>query len=604
MFVGKWDKKEEFTAQPELGGNEGVSPRGDTPKIYRDAMNEVYFWGILYNKKELGYADLSNDAEAAARIYEQQGIEGFAGLDGSFTFILRTPQLTLIVRDHHGTSYPVYYTEKYFASSLSLLQTTDGFSAFPDYRMLSLFLSIGYISTPFSALKNVKKLGAGEVLIYKGKQLECRSLFPTDSFVPVTETSGTSLEEWSERYGILHREAIERRIGNSPKVGILLSGGYDSGCNLVALRSVYSGEIRSFSIGFKGDSWTELPLARCMSDTFHTVHREYEIDGSEIEALPEIVSYLGDPFVEGGLMVNYAAMRLIGDDKPDVILGGDGSDQYFGTSGREVALHYLLSRSGMKPLARFLYGLLSHSSFDKNNSFYRVRFHLDKILNILQGDLFGFPDFRLKEMVREAAYLPSIEKLQPDVRSFEHLYTQHAYKSDVEKIINQVILFKASKMASMFGNTMAFPYMDLELYRFLQQLPVFYKCKGASPKEIAKGHCTAKFLLKHHYKPFLPEVITSKKKQGGFAPMPLFFKDKQQRMRIADYIMNASITKDFLKREAIESFITRYESEVTQTGNWFWYKQNKAIQYFNLLTLAIWWERFIEGKENSNCLSR
>ena len=41
-------------------------------------------------------------------------------------------------------------------------------------------------------------------------------------------------------------------------------------------------------------------------------------------------------------------MRMIGDDKPDVILGGDGSDQYFGTSGREVALHYLSARIGLR----------------------------------------------------------------------------------------------------------------------------------------------------------------------------------------------------------------------------------------------------------------
>lgn len=52
-------------------------------------------------------------------------------------------------------------------------------------------------------------------------------------------------------------------------------------------------------------------------------------------------------------MVNYAVMRLIGKEKPDVILGGDGNDQYFGTSGREVALHYLISRYGMKPIVNF-----------------------------------------------------------------------------------------------------------------------------------------------------------------------------------------------------------------------------------------------------------
>lgn len=607
MFVGrwdKWDKREGLFAKSGLCKQEDISLTDESGKWYRNDTMEVYWEGILYNKKKIGCEDCLNDAEVIARIYIEKGIDGFSGLDGSFTFILQTPELSLIVRDHHGTSSQVYYTDTYFASSLSLLQSTDGFSAVPDYQKLSLFLSIGYIATPSTALRNVYKLGAGEVLIYTRKQLERKSLFPTDLVLPMPEANGKTLEEYSEQYGILHRDAIHRRIGSSRNVGILLSGGYDSGCNLAALRKIYSGDIHSFSIGFKGDNWTELPLARCMSDTFQTIHKEYEIDGSEVAALPEIVGHLGDPFVEGGLMVNYAAMRLIGSEKPDVILGGDGSDQYFGTSGREVALHYLLSKYGLKPMAELSYKILSRSKFDKNNRFYRIRFHLDKILHILQGDLFGFPTFRLSEMVREGSYLPAYQKEKIDTRSFEHLYLQHAYKSDLEKIINQVILFKASQMASMFGNAIAFPYMDLELYRFLQQLPVVYKCKGANAKEIARGWATAKFLLKYHYKPLLPEEITSKKKQGGFAPMPLFFKEKQQRKRMADYILSSAITRDFLKQEAVETFLRQYDTEAGQEGNWFWYKQNKAIQYFNLLTLAIWWERFIERKENSNCLSK
>lgn len=605
MFVGRWNKKiEELSAKSGLCRQENVSSPDESGKRYRNEIVEVYWEGTLYNKKKVGYGNCPNDAEVIARIYSEKGIDGFSELDGSFTFILQAPELSVIVRDHHGTACQVYYTDTYFASSLSLLQSTDGFSAIPDYQQLSSFLSIGYIATPFTALRNVNKLGAGEALIYKEKHWERKFLFPTNHIEPITDTRMKTLDEYSEGYGLAHRDAIRRRIEGARNVGILLSGGYDSGCNLAALRTIYSGDIHSFSIGFKGDNWTELPLARCMSDTFQTIHREYEIDGSEVTALPEIVDYLGDPFVEGGLMVNYAAMRLIGSEKPDVILGGDGSDQYFGTSGREVALHYLLSRYGLKPMAELGYAMLSHSWFDKNNSFYRIRFHLAKILNILQGDLFGFPLFRLKEMVRESSYLPAYQQEKTDTRSFEHLYLQHAYKSDLEKIINQVILFKASKMASMFGNTLAFPYMDLELYHFLQQLPVFYKCKGANPQEIARGRATAKFLLKYHYKPMLPAAITSKKKQGGFAPMPLFFKEKRQRQRMADYILSSTITRDFLKREAIEAFLRQYDTEADREGNWFWYKQNKAIQYFNLLTLAIWWERFIEGKENSNCLSK
>ena len=557
---------------------------------------EVYFWGVLYNRKsEINVENLS-DAAIIAEMYERSGDSSFSYLDGSFTFVVFDFEQIIIVRDHHGTNKPVYYNNFFFASSLALLQKTDGFITEPDCQALADFLSIGYISTPSSSLKGVNKLGAGEMLVYRNGQSITRQLYPTDYILPVQNDK--SLDELAEQYGTLHVEAIKKRIGKNSTIGILLSGGYDSGCNLVALRKIYSGNIHSYSIGFKGDTWTELPLARCMSETFGTIHTEYEIDGSEITALPDIVDFLGDPFVEGGLMVNYTVMKLIGYNKPDVILGGDGSDQYFGTSGREIALHYLISKYKVAPVFGLIYRLLSQPGFDKNNSLYRIRFHLDKILSILKGDLFGFPDFRLKTMLQDRSLIRSGERMTSDLRSFEHLYLQHAYKTDVEKIINQVILFKASRMADMFDNSMAFPYMDSDIYNFLQQLPVYYKCKGRNVIDIAKGHATAKYLLKYHYKQMLPEVITSKKKQGGFAPMPLFFKNDKQRARIADFIMASSVTRDFLKRDAVDRFIKQYDQDVNENGNWFWYKQSKAIQYFNLYTLALWWERFIEQNHN------
>ena len=83
----------------------------------------------------------------------------------------------------------------------------------------------------------------------------------------------------------------------------------------------------------------------------------------------------------------------------------------------------------------------------------------------------------------------------------------NAKLADLETTINRVILFKASRMARMFGNNLVFPFMDMELFRFLQELPVSLKCKGDSVLDIARGRSVSKYLLKYHYKPLLPEVL-------------------------------------------------------------------------------------------------
>lgn len=586
MFLGDFNDTQAFAAENYTG--------------YVNGRLRAAFWGFLYNKEASGAGDTANDAETLSRLYEKKGIGGFAAMDGSFTFIIREGGKTVIARDHHGTGPQVYYTGNGFASSLGELLRSRECPKEVDGEALALFMGSGYIPAGRSAFRGIKKLEAGSALVFDKGKITVTRLFDTSGIepVPMPGNPTEALETFSERYGELHARSIRRRIGDCRNVGILLSGGYDSGCNLAALRQQYDGTIRSYSVGFKGDGWSELPLARCMADAFGTEHRQYEIDGSEIAALPEIVQAMGDPFVEGGLMVNYAAMRMIGEKKADIILGGDGSDQYFGTSGREVAIRYLAGRYGMKPLLTLACKTLDNDMLSRYDKAYRLRFHLDKILHVMEGDRFGFDPRELKKLLRQPQWTTQPETIEADTRSFGHLYTQHAYRTDIEKTIDQVILFKASRMAALFGNRMAFPYMDLELYGFLQKLPVGFKCRGKSALQIARGRCTAKFLLKHHYRPLLPEAITSKKKQGGFAPMPVFFSDKAQRDRLGEFIMESAVTREFLKRDAVERFIAAYDAEARQTGRWFWYRQNRAIQYFNLLTLSVWWELYVKGNRS------
>lgn len=624
MIYGKLSTEDWRTAQ--VMGEEAESS-------FESHNLRLFFYGTLYNRDVLQAAPDDSNAKLAAEAYLNDLLSGFSRLDGSFIIVYYSANECGIVRDHHGTYYPVYCTiQGDFSTSWQLLDEQCGGELGYDPISLSAFLQRGVLPPSFSAVSGVSLLNAGEqfhfltkdgllaplkpkissdavfedlkktqpnlynLLINRVDGLKRNPIFHHDLDIAVDKNA--DIDSCSSRYGELHAQAIRRRIGDSRRVGILLSGGYDSGSNLAALRSIYDGEIDSYSVGFKGDTWTELPMARLMSDTFGTRHHEYEIDGSEINALPEIIRFLGEPFVEGGLMVNYCAMRMIGDDKPDVILGGDGSDQYFGTSGREVALHYLAARTGMRPLLRGANKLLSNKRFDTGGKLSRINFHIDKILHVLEGERFGFSDSAMRNLLQDPKedFEPS-KSPQADIRSFEHLYTQHALESDLEIVINQIILYKASRMAQMFGNNLTFPFLDLDLYNFLQDLPVGLKCKGDSVLDIARGRSVSKYLLKYHYKPLLPEAITSKKKQGGFAPMPLFFRDPAQRARFKEFILSSNIMDDYLRRDAVEKFLKDYDREAGQAGGWFWHKQNKALQYFQLLTLVVWWEEFVGAKE-------
>ncbi|MEA3445300.1 MAG: asparagine synthase C-terminal domain-containing protein, partial [Bacteroidota bacterium] len=464
------------------------------------------------------------------------------------------------------------------------------------------FLSIGYIPSPQSSLKGVQKLGAGFYLTIKdGLQVE-KDMFGYQEFLNSNNSCKMSIGDATAEYERLHKEAIEARIKDKNSVGLLMSGGYDSAGNIGTLRDVYSGDISTFSIGFKDNPWTELPLAKLLAERFGAKHNDYEIDGTEILDLPQIVQYLGDPFQEGGLMVNFKVMGLIGDNKPDIILGGDGNDQHHGTAGKELALHFNLKKKGLQPIQKLLSSLSGMSIFNKDNKFFRMKFHNEKILNILKSDVFGFSPSQQKAILNAGinVYPPLyLSRLPKSHSSFDELYFIHNYFGDIKQVINEVILFKASKMASLFENSLSFPYMSTDMYNFLMTLPRDLKNKG-SVDDMAKGRGISKFLHKNYLKPKLPKEITERKKQGGFAPLPIFFKNDEQRKKIADFILSSSICTDFFKQSAIEDFVTGYNNDLQKGAYWFWYSQVKATQYFNLLALAVWWEMMINGKKGDN----
>ncbi len=563
--------------------------------FWRDSSDfKVSFYGKIYNKTVIGFDNQINDEQLIETLYKRGGCDALAVLDGAFLIIIKADAKVYIIRDRHGIGTQVYYNDRCYASSLARLQEIDEDASSANKEALAQFLIKGYISEGSSSVSGVRKLGAAKMLCFNNGHFSVVDMYSKPS---VQKYSGIKdVNEATSIYKELHSEAIKRRVDGCKTTALLLSGGYDSGSNLASLRENFSGDIFSYTVGFKGDAWSEMPLAKIMSDHFSTIHHQYEIDGSEIENLPTIVSALGDPFVEGGVMVNFAAMRMIGDNKPDVILGGDGSDQYFGTTAREVALHYLISRSSMMPLVRLAFKSLSNERVDANDKLYKVRFHLDKIINILDGDLFGFQPFMMKKMLLDG-YSSNVEREKRNLKSFDTLYEQHRMVGDIEKIINQVILFKASRMAELFGNNMVFPYMDKELYDFLAAVPVDFKCKNEGVFKTAKSGAVSKFLLKNAYKPLLPREITERKKQGGFAPMPIFFADKTRRNRINDFLLDSAVCKEFLNQDYVKRFVDGYQKECLVDNRWFWYRQNRAIQYFNLVTLALWWEIFVEKRK-------
>ncbi|MEA1979458.1 MAG: asparagine synthase-related protein [candidate division Zixibacteria bacterium] len=563
---------------------------------------KIFTIGSIYNLNKLkpSFKDVSTIDELIREIYKKQGVEGFKVLDGEYTIIIQDNGKTLLYRDRHGAGEQVYYTDDYFSSHQNLLLSFTGFSAEPNFNNLALFLNLGYIPSPGTGLMGVNKLAGGQALTFEDGKSTCVDIYSFEDYYSPEKFLKISEQEATEEYERLHKSAIKDRVGSSDAVQLLLSGGYDSGGNISALRDVYSGNASSYSIGFKNNSWSELPLAKILSETFNTKHFEYEIDGSEIEDLPEIVRHMGDPFNENGVLLNYSVMKLVSNKEgKGIILGGDGNDQHFGSAGKELALNHTYRSNGIAILQKIVNGFAGMSIFDKDSILFKIRFHNEKVLNILKSDSFGLRKSQISKLFKEETDISHpeyLKNLPDDIKGFDQLFMIHNYFSDIKQVINEVILFKASKLAGQFDKQLSYPYMSTDLYNFLMRLPRNLKLKG-SLSDCASGAGKSKFLHKNYLYPKLPKEITERKKQGGFAPLPIFLQNTEQFNKVANIILNSSIAKNHFNFTSLITLLNNYRDGKDGQEYWFWYKQVRAFQILNLLTLVIWWDIMIEGKE-------
>ncbi len=558
----------------------------------------LFFNGIIYNQEDLRatfYGDKGDEAELLLHMFLKQGIKAFAKVNGKFLILIYREDEFIAVRDRYGEGSMFYFTDHYFTNLFDQILNFKDFEAVPNKDAIATYLTYSYIPAPLTSLNGLQKLDGGGILTKNKFGATIENLFSYDDFVSnrfeVDESAAI------EEYERLFKLSIKRRIQGHETVGALLSGGYDSGGNISVLPEVFSGKIKSYSIGFKNNPFSELPYARMMAEKFGAEHHEYLMDGSELEDLPYLVKNMGDPFSESGWMLNYSAMKLVHDKELPVVLGGDGSDQLFTAALKEVALRHLLKKNYLSPLQNAFSAVSKNSFFEKDNSLFRARFHNDKILGILRPDKFGFQEYQVKELLNLKSFEehPALSAIPEKFDSFDELFNLRNYYVDIKQNSTEVIINKASRISQMYNVNLAFTYVDLDVFNFVRSLPRNMKVSG-SVIGIAKEKGVSKYLLKALIKPKLPLEVTSRKKQGGFSPLEMFFSDGLKRQKIYDYILSSDISKGFFDKSFLRNFFSDYESSVA--GNyWFWYKQTMANRMINLLVMSLWWDIFIVKKD-------
>src|SRR6266496_4159709 len=210
----------------------------------------IIFNGEIYNYRELraelqskGHQFRTNsDTEVIIHGYKEWGTDVFNHLNGMFGLaIWDVPnQRLLVARDAMGIKLIYYKIDNgklTFGSEIRAVLAAQDSKPEVDPVALKLFLQFRYTPSPLTIFQGIRKLAPGTMLVVeKGKCREERWYNFTPSPFPEPKEETEAAHELLE----LYKDAVRRHLLSDVPVGILLSGGLDSGL-LLALMNEQGG---------------------------------------------------------------------------------------------------------------------------------------------------------------------------------------------------------------------------------------------------------------------------------------------------------------------------------------------------------------------------
>ncbi len=481
----------------------------------------VLFNGEIYNfpelKRELeGYGHrfrTQSDTEVVVHGYKQWGLDVFNRLNGMFGIAVWDVHRRRLVlaRDPFGIKLVYYRLTQHsllFGSEIRALRAVDPERAELDPVSLNLFLRYRFTPSPFTIYQGIRKLAAGTMLVAEAGAVRVQRWY---KFKPEPFSPAMSPEDAKDELLEIYRRAVKRHLLSDVPVGLLLSGGLDSGL-LLGLMNETGRDWPTFTIGygqtFKDD---ELLDAAETAQIFGARHVSIKIDQTEFErSFPRIVSCLEEPIAASSMVPMYFLSQRAREDVK-VALNGQGPDELFGGYKRHLGVHYGGLWSGLpgwirKPLTSGI------QSLPRNETLKRATYslHIDdrmrryqQILSIAPGDQIDgmFQDGVLPEHAGDRildcwADLHPLMENTDDLAGFQFL--------EVHSTLPDELLMYADKLSMAHSLEVRVPYLDREVVEFVQRLQSGFKIRRGTRKWLHRQVC----------KDYLPTAIVRRPKRG------------------------------------------------------------------------------------------
>jgi len=326
-----------------------LSAAGHMPMSNAASDVHIVYNGEIYNGGELrgeleasGYEFRSHsDTEVILHAYQAWGAACVSRLRGMFAFAIYDARSSagrgaqvFLARDRLGIK-PLYFAQTprglVFASELKGVQASGLASRDLDPAGLVGYLMMGSVPNPLSIYRDVRALEPGHTLAISLDKREGPFQIEPKRYwsLPIETDAPNSYEEEVEKLRALLEDTVKRELVSDVPLGAFLSGGLDSSGLVALMRRATEGPIRTCSMVFEEDEYSEAPFARAMAQAVGAQHFERTITANDLASeLDNIFRAMDQPTVDG--VNTYFVSQTARQAGLTVALSGLGGDELFG----------------------------------------------------------------------------------------------------------------------------------------------------------------------------------------------------------------------------------------------------------------------------------
>jgi asparagine synthase (glutamine-hydrolysing) len=476
----------------------------------------ITYNGEIYNfltiKNELisqGYVfETESDTEVLIKAYHAWGQNMLSRLNGMFAFAIYDilNQKVFCARDRLGQKPFYYFWDKgkvEICSSPKSMHKATKISQ----QGINIYLSAGYIPSPFSIFENIKKLEAGKFLIFDLKKhtLEEKTYWDLKS---LKRKSKITYDSAKEKLNDLVEDAVKIRMMSDVPIGSFLSGGVDSSLVSLIANNHAKNKLKTFTVKFSEKELDESEEANEFAKNIDSDHKSYLCDENElINSIDDLFVAFDEPFSDPAMIPMLMLCQKV-KNETTVCLSGDGGDESFlGYNHfdwvKKFNPLFKIPRKIRILITPFFKPFLSKKHYDYLKNIFFLKNINDFIINIFLNFIVINKD---NDLSWSKSYYHSLNKSKNIIQKTADINIKLWLEGNNNVKVDRSSMYSSVEIRN--------PFLDYRIVEFARELPLSYRYLGKNRKIILKD------ILKNK----LDKIKLNKLKKGFTVPISKWIK--------------------------------------------------------------------------------